>query len=204
MMNKNTPYLDVEPNDWQSITKQLIILHPLKEQQIVEVVLEAWEEIFRSKIGKHAFQIGKDIFPKPQIMGFFLHELIPLEFSRLYPSEWRPEKNARDKDLIYIPEDYYSIEIKTSSNPNSIFGNRSYAQEGMTNKKSKSGYYLAVNFEKFSEINHHPKILKIRFGWLDNKDWTGQASETGQQAKLTRFVEENKLIQLYPIKQSAL
>ena len=106
------------------------------------------------------------------------------------------EKSASDKDLIYMTDDSFSIEIKTSSNPQSIFGNRSYAQKAMKDKKSKSGYYLAINFEKFTPQNTKPKILKIRFGWLDHEDWMGQKSATGQQSRLSRDVETLKLIEL--------
>ena len=129
-------------------------------------------------------------------MGFFLHELIPLEFEKKYPKRWRKEESVKDKDLIFIPDDTFSIEIKTSSNPKNIFGNRSYAQKANKNKKSKSGYYLAINFEKFTSENTRPKILKIRFGWLDHEDWMGQKSATGQQSRLSGDVERFKLIEL--------
>jgi hypothetical protein len=137
------------------------------------------------KIGAK-LEIGKNIFPKPQIMGFFLHELIPLEIAALHPDEWRGEQTASDKDIVYIPDDTFSIEVKTSSHARHIYGNRSYAQGATKRKKSKSGYYLTVNFEKFSASNKRPRILLIRFGWLDSSDWIGQASETGQQASLTK------------------
>ncbi len=110
---------------------------------MVEVVLQSWNDIFDSKLGPKGFQIGKHIFPKPQIMGFLLHELIPLEFSARYPRLWRGEQTASDKDLVYIPDPQYSVEIKTSSDSKNIYGNRSYAQESdSAGKKSKSGYYL--------------------------------------------------------------
>src|SRR3989339_967384 len=120
-----SPYLNKDQVKWSKITEKLVAKHPLSVNEIKEIVLESWEEIFSSKIGKKSFRIGKDIFPKPQIMGFLLHELIPLEFSVRYPNIWRKEKSSSDKDLIYVPDDSFSIEIKTSSNPNSIFGNRS-------------------------------------------------------------------------------
>jgi len=166
--------------------------------ELTEVVLESWEEIFKSKIGKKPFLIGQDIFPQPQIMGYFLHELIPLEFSRQNPGLWRKERSASDKDMVYIPNNYFSVEIKTSSNPKSIFGNRSYSQMGDATKKDKSGYYLAINFEKFATEKGQPNIVLIRFGWIDHLDWAGQKSATGQQARLSRQVEEHKLFQLYP------
>ena len=192
----NSPYQNKKPREWLTITKKLIAKHPLSTKEIKEAVLEAWEEIFRSKIGRKPYHIGKDIFPKPQIMGFFLHELIPLEFKRKYPQKWRREKSVSDKDLIYVRDDTFSIEIKTSSNPQSIFGNRSYAQEAKKDKKSKSGYYLAINFEKFTDKVTKPRILKVRFGWLDHTDWLGQKAATGQQSRLSRDVESFKLIEL--------
>ena len=128
-----------------------------------------------------------------------MHELIPLEFTTLHPDEWRGEQVGSDKDIVYIPNDKYSIEVKTSSNPRHIFGNRSYAQGSTKGKKSKSGYYLAVNFEKFSKTNKKPRILLIRFGWLDSSDWRGQAAATGQQASLTKEAESEKLLKIYGV-----
>ena len=192
-----SPYAGKDIADWKKITLELIKKHPLSADELKNVVLNAWDDIFSSRIGSKPYFMGKDIFPKPQILGFFLHEIIPLEFQNMYPGKWRVEKTSNDKDLVFIDDDHYSIEIKTSSNPKSIYGNRSYAQKGNASKKSKSGYYLAVNFEKISEKVNKPKILKIRFGWLDHEDWMGQKAATGQQARLSREVETLKLIELY-------
>jgi len=196
----HSPYKGVDPKHWRDVTAQLIKEHPLDYKELVEVVLLSWKSIFASKMGTKGFRIGKEIFPKPQIMGFLLHELIPLELSARYPTEWRGERDASDKDIVYIPNNYYSIEIKTSSNPIHIYGNRSYAQKSSKGKKAKTGYYLAVNFEKFSKTNTHPKIRLIRFGWLDSEDWIGQKAATGQQSRLAPIVENNKLIVIYESK----
>lgn len=193
-----SPYQGVPKSKWLSVTKKLIEEHPLSSKEIVQVSLKAWDEILNTSIGTSGNKIGKNIFPKPQIMGFFLHELIPLILQQKYPKVWQVEKNARDKDLLHLPDDKYSIEIKTSSHPKNIFGNRSYAQKATSDKKSKSGYYLAINFEKFNGAD--PKILLIRFGWLDHEDWTGQKSSTGQQARLSPEIEATKLIELYRAK----
>lgn len=167
-------------------------------REVVTVVTEAWEAIFDSRIGPKGFHIGKHIFPKPQIMAFFLHELIPLEFAAMYPKLWRPERSAGDKDLVYIPDNSFSVEVKTSSHPTQIFGNRSYAQERReTSKKDKSGYYLAINFDKFDDTSSKPMLRRIRFGWLDHTDWIGQKAATGQQARLSPEVERAKLLTLY-------
>ncbi len=59
-----------------------------------------------------------------------------------------------------------------------------------SNEIYKSGYYLAVNFEKFSRTSQvNPGINLVRFGWLDLEDWQGQRAATGQQARLSRDKE---------------
>ncbi|MDR3737496.1 MAG: ScaI family restriction endonuclease [Terracidiphilus sp.] len=195
----DSPYLGLAEAKWLQKTNELIEAHPLKTKEIKEVVLQAWDDLFDSKFGPKNFKIGTHIFPKPQIMGFFLHELIPLEFATRYPNKWRGEKTAGDKDAVYIPDNKFSIEIKTSSHAAQIFGNRSYAQVGTTEgKKSKSGYYLTVNFGKFTATECRPKILKIRFGWIDHSDWIGQAAATGQQAHLVAGADRYKLLAIYP------
>jgi len=192
-----SPYRGLPEEKWLARTKRLIAAHPLKQKEIVEVVLSSWDAIFQSRIGPKGFKMGPDLQPKPQILAFFLHELIALELVTRYPKLWRGEEAARDKDLVYIPNDKFSIEVKTSSHASQIFGNRSFAQEGESAKKSKSGYYLAVNFEKLTKQNLKPKVRRVRFGWLDHSDWTGQTAATGQQARLAPSVERGKLLTLF-------
>ncbi|MDI6760841.1 MAG: ScaI family restriction endonuclease [Candidatus Brocadiaceae bacterium] len=198
MSYKDSPYRDLPPKQWAKKTRDLVRAHPLKMEEAVEVVLKVWQDILTSAIGSKPYQIGTDLLPKPQIMAFFLHELIPLELAARHPGIWRGDKSADEKDLVFIPNPSFSVEIKTSSHPTQIFGNRSYAQKPTATKKSKSGYYLAINFEKFRPAKPSPKITLIRFGWLDHKDWAGQKAATGQQARLLADVEEYKLLQLYP------
>jgi len=192
-----SPYKGYTQDKWLNITRKLAKNHPLEEKEIVDVVIDAWDSIFESSLGTKSFHIGKEIFPKPQIMGFLLHELIPLELAARYPKLWRGEKSGSDKDIVYIPDNKFSIEVKTSSNPKHIFGNRSYAQDTSEGKKSKSGYCLAINFEKFSSAKTHPGILRICFGWIDASDWIGQKAATGQQSRLSPEVESFKLIEIY-------
>ncbi|MDB9397544.1 ScaI family restriction endonuclease [Microcystis aeruginosa CS-573] len=110
----NSPYADVSPSNWLSITQGLVERHPLSTDAIVDVVLTSWQSIFNSQLGTKGFRIGRDIFPKPQIMGFLLHELIPLELKAKYPDLWRGDISISDKDIVYIPDDFFSIEVKTS------------------------------------------------------------------------------------------
>lgn len=197
-----SPYEGIPVSDWESKTRELIGQHPLDPDEIYEVIVQVWREIFESNLTSRGYRIGVDLFPRPQIMGFFLHELIPLEFSNRYPGIWRREENDFEKDLVYLPDNYFSIEIKTSSSKRSTYGNRSYAQKrtaGVKQKKDKSGYYLVINFQKFDKDRSEtqiPDINLIRFGWIDFLDWQGQASATGQQARLNPDVEKYKLLQL--------
>jgi hypothetical protein len=192
-----SPYVGIHSDKWPEKTEELIAGYPLKMSELVEVVLASWKGVFASKIGSGGFQIGEHIFPKPQIIAFFLHELIPLELARRYPGVWRGEETAADKDIVYVPNAAFSMEIKTSSHPTQIFGNRSYAQQGAAGKKSKSGFYLAVNFEKSVRDADAARLRRIRFGWLDHTDWQGQTAATGQQARLSTEVERGKLRLLF-------
>jgi hypothetical protein len=194
-----SPYKGVRPDRWLEVTRELVEKHPLSAGEIIDVVLTSWDSIFASGIGPKTFRIGRDIFPKPQIMGFFLHELIPLELAARNPNLWGSSTSSQDKDIVYIPDRVYSVELKTSSNPCHIYGNRSYAQPSSKGKKAKSGYYLAVNFGKFADKESHPRIKLIRFGWIDSTDWVGQKAATGQQSRLRPDVETSKLLELYSI-----
>lgn len=191
-----SPYEGLPVSQWKEKTLELIDEHPLDMNELYDVVHQVWEEIFETQIGAGRRQIGKDLFPRPQVMAFFLHEMIPLELTRRYPDSWRREQTSNEKDLVYIPDSNYSVELKTSSSKNRIYGNRSYAQKSTSKKKSKDGYYLAVNFGKFTKTNSRPKIHLVRFGWLDFTDWSGQDKPTGQQAKVTSDARAAKLLTL--------
>ena len=84
------PYEGLREDQWRTKTEELLSAHPLDIDEVVDVVLGCWGSIFRTRIGGKAL-IGVHIFPRPQVMGSFLHELIPLEFSARYPGIWRRE-----------------------------------------------------------------------------------------------------------------
>ena len=192
-----SPYENIDSSEWQKITETLLNDFPLSKDYLVSLVLKSWDAILRTKIADK-WSIAQDVQPKPQIMEFFLHEIIGQYIQADYPKSWRKEKTAADKDVVCITNPDFSLEIKTSSDKNKIFGNRSYAQEvKQGGKKSKSGYYLAINFEKFEETEELPQIRLIRFGWLDHTDWIGQSAASGQQARLPKEVENGKLVVIY-------
>ena len=193
----DSPYDGLSEDCWIDKTRELIDEHPLAADEIVEAVLAAWASILSTTIGLGRHRIGVDILPSPQIMAFLLHELIPLELQSRHPSIWRRDNTSDEKDVVCIPDERFSFEIKASSSRNNIYGNRSYAQPSSTSKKHKAGYYLAVNFEKFGLAPGSPRITKVRMGWLDHTDWIGQRANTGQQARPTASARNNKLIELY-------
>lgn len=196
-----SPYAGVPENRWREVTERLVEEHPLRND-FARVALQAWGDIFATRIGAKGYRIGTDITLSPQIMGSFLHELIPLIFQDMYPGKWCRERNKGDKDLVCLDDVRFSVEIKTSSHPSQVFGNRSYAQPVASaadiGKKGKSGYYLTINFEKFNEDRAPPKLVQVRFGWLDHSDWIAQRAATGQQARVDPRADTTKIIRLYP------
>lgn len=192
-----SPYQGKPEERWKGITTRLINKHPLKDE-IVRVVLQSWEDIFNSKMG--SFSIGKDIFPSPQIMSFFLHELVAHNLSITHPGVYKVGEAKKEKDIHHMTDPSLGIEIKASSHKDQIFANRSYAQPSSDSEtKDKNGYYVAINFEKFSKKVKRPRIRLIRFGYLEHKDWIAQTSSTGQQARLSPQAYESKLITLYKL-----
>jgi len=167
----NSPYYGKTVAEWSAVTDQLIANHPIKPDEIVETVLKAWDDIFNSKIG--SFSIGKEIEPVPQIMSFLLHELVAHYLSLNHPGIYKVGTLKSEKDIHCITDCNLSVEIKGSSHPNQIFANRSYAQpQSGIGQKDKNGYYIAINFEQFKDVKPNlPKILMIRFGYLEHTDW---------------------------------
>lgn len=201
VVSQRSPYDGLPEGQWLAKTEKLLADYPVQRSELVEVVLEEWESIFESRVGKLGLRIGEHVFPKPQIMGDYLHELIPYDLQTRYPGQWRRDSTGADKDLVYVPDDYWSTEIKTSSHASQIFGNRSYGQPSPGEKKYKkykSGFYLTVNFEKWSNARGRlPRVRIIRLGWLDHTDWIPQKSPTGQSAKIGLEAYAGKLVVLF-------
>lgn len=193
-----SPYCEAPKSRWADITRELLAEQPLPGPELTQAVLRSWDDIFDSALG--SARIGVDILPSPQIIGSFLHELVPFNLA-LGSKDWRRERTSREKDLVYLPDEDYSIEIKTSSHSSQIFGNRSFGIDNPkrgTASKAKAGYYAAINFEKWRTDGRRPEILKVRYGWLDETDWVAQVAETGQQSALPSVVDNTQLLTIYP------
>lgn len=102
-----SPYENIPVNEWSSITEELIRNYPLEMDDLITSVLNAWDGIFRTKIAGE-LQIGVDIFPTPQILGNYLHELIPVELEKMFPGQWSRDIEKNDKDLVYLPNRRFS------------------------------------------------------------------------------------------------
>lgn len=191
-----SPYAGRPAADWLAITSDLIDGYPLPHDELVEVVLKCWDDVFATTIAGR-LRVGADVRFSPQMMANFLDELIPVELAERYPRLWRRQAAKVEKDLVCIVDDLFSTEIKASSSSNDIFANRSYAQPTAPGTKPKDGFYIAINFEGFG-ASATPQVTRIKLGWLDHTDWIPQASATGQQARLTPEAKRYKLIQLYP------
>lgn len=186
-----SPYKDVAVEKWLDITRELVKKHPLSPI-VVDLCLKSWQSILNGKINTYLNLKIREMNLSPQATGALLHDVIP-EYIARNISGFR-KGLGREKDIVCENDDFFSMELKTSSQK-SIFGNRSYAKSEAG--KSKDGYYLTVNFEKISSEN--PRLLRIQCGWLEHSDWVAQQSETGQQASLTKSARENKLITLYEV-----
>jgi len=101
--------------------------------------------------------------------------------------------SIQDKDIVYINDESLSIEMKSSGQMKyEIFGNRSYNKESKNSHnslKDKSSYYITINFSGKT-------LTLIRFGWIDQDDWTPQLSENGQAATLSQDTYDYKLIEI--------
>jgi hypothetical protein len=191
-----SPYTNAQTDKQQlEVTQKLLDSHPLKSEDIRSLMLAAWDDIWKTFIGKGSSAIPlKNLDPPATIIGYLLEKVFAKKLSVQYPQIWRGGANGSEKDLLCLSDNQFSVEMKASGQMGiKIFGNRSYGQkleENAKSKKDKSGYYITVNF-------HGQTINLIRFGWIDTDDWIAQRAASGQMSSLKPEVYLNKLI---PIK----
>ena len=196
MTRPASPYVNRAPNEWAAITEGLVAAFPLDAAMLVSVVHDAWDDLYTSSIGRAKLIIGADVFLPAQATGVLLERLIANELHRRN-SQWRSGISKDEKDVVSIEDDCLSFEIKTSSSKAGLYGNRSTGHRAEGRRKYRTGYYLVVNYKPPIETDKTRWIWNIRFGWIDDEDWTGQAQPTGQQASVSRDVARFKLISLF-------
>jgi len=186
-----SPYPRDNTNSWRSITKYLVEKFPIQKSTLVEIVEESWEALQNSKIAGEAIT---DFKVDNSAICTLVEQVIAKKLAEKHPYKWRRCQNhIEEKDIVCLDDPYFSFEIKVSGSKIGarVFGNKCYtvACNGIKKKKNKSGYYLTINFSKQS-------LTTIRFGWIDQEDWTAQKAGTGHQAYLEKSTYENKLIVL--------
>ncbi len=198
-----SPYGD-DVEKWAAITKRLLTKHqPLTSTELVDMVLKAWDLICKKTVIGGEIKLGVDLFPAPQVLGALLHEVIPYLLERAHPGKWRRDQTKDEKDLVYIPDQTFSTEIKTSSSASGIASNRSVSQAPTTRPaaKNKSGYFVTINYRPMHVSRIVGPITLIRMGWFDHRDWVGQVSPAGQASHLSTVVRAHKLMMLFPVKK---
>ena len=191
-----SPYKDIKIYNWKSITTKLVDSFPIKKNELKECVEKAFDEYLKITISSLKLQVGKDIFFPAQATGVIIDKLIGTIIIKEKGNEWKSGDKKSEKDVVNTLNDKYSFEIKTSSSKSGIFGNRSMGHRSEKKIKSRSGYYLVINYKLPKEDDKSLEIYKIRFGWIDDEDWKGQASPTGQQSTISKECKDLKLIEL--------
>jgi hypothetical protein len=190
-----SPYIAYPDTEWLSITSDLVAQFPIPPEYLVSVVESAWNDIYSSSFGNSELQIGRDIFLPAQATGVILERLIGRRLSEIYP-DWRCGEEKCEKDIVCKSNGLYSFEIKTSSSRSGIYGNRSTGHRSDNRTKYRTGYYLVINYKLPTDDDPSKLIWGIRFGWIDDEDWVGQAKPTGQQASIGSKIASKKLIYL--------
>jgi hypothetical protein len=190
-----SPYKDRDMSEWELITDKLVREFPLNQDLLVSITELAWKDIFSLRIGESDLIIGQNIYLPAQAIGVILENLIAFHLSKL-DNRWKGGEAKNDKDIVCSFDNCYSFEIKTSSSKNGIYGNRSTGFLSQNRTKNRTGYYLIINYKIPKKNDTTSKLWKIRFGWIDDEDWVGQTSESGQQASISADLAKLKLVTL--------
>jgi hypothetical protein len=190
-----SPYDGLPSSAWLEVTNRLVSEHPLELIVIRDCCLEAWELLWQTTIGKDQVSIPlQETNPPAIVVSYFFERLLSRVLGSRYPGQWRSGASKSEKDIVYENDHIYSLEVKCSGQLDTkIYGNRSTGQQAKSVRKAdkpeKSGYYVTVNFFETT-------IMLIRFGWIDQEDWSAQQAQTGQAAGLPDSVYKGKLIEL--------
>jgi len=192
----DSPYKNKNISEWKSITESLVNSFPIKKNELKKFTEDAFKDYLNITISTSKLQVGKDIFFPAQATGVIIDKLIGNIIRKNKGNQWKSGDKKIEKDVVNTTNDNYSFEIKTSSSKSGIFGNRSMGHISKNKIKITSGYYLIINYKLPKENDKSLEIYKIRFGWIDDFDWKGQASPTGQQSTISKECKEFKLLDL--------
>ena len=183
-------------------TKELNSKHPIfsKTEYLLDTIYKAWGSTWKTMTpielpnGEIRYLLYKDTNPTAQDVGN-VFERVLAEYLSMDDESIR-QGSSKEKDILFTEDDKFSFEIKISGQSGGkIFGNASFNAKNANGevetegRKSKSGYYLCINF-------FEQNIYKIRIGWIDYDDWEAQKSSTGQAATLKDYVYTDKLVEI--------
>lgn len=188
---RGSPYRGLELANWQQKTRRLVARHPLFSNQalLLKHVGRAWQAVWGTTIAVGSGSVTfRQLDPPAQVVGAFFEPVFTHLLSAAGP--WRGVQAKHDKDAVYIPNDHFSFEVKTSGQGSGeVYGNRSFGKSSAAGRKNKSGYYMCVSF--LGEA-----IIKLLVGWIDEEDWQSQKAESGQQARLPSHVYDHQLLSI--------
>lgn len=184
-----SPYKDKDKSEWLEITNQLVEEYPLSKEEILDISIICWNKLWTTKVA--GIIDLNDVELPATVVGYFFQKLFAHELQSRFNGEWSGEQEKAHKDLVYISNEKYSTEMKSSGQLGyKVFGNRSYCQKSDIPSKAKAGYYITINF--------FDKTLNlVSIGWIDKEDWKCQKAESGQAATLSKDTYTYKLIPLY-------
>lgn len=188
-------YNSLPIEQWREKTDELVEQYPLSLDEIRFAATRAWDLLWQTTIGKGEAAIRLTELDVPAtIVGYFFEKLLAKELESQHSGEWRGSQSKNEMDLVYLPNDRHSTEIKSSGQPGTkVYGNRSYGKAprsaDLETKPEKSGYYITMNF-------YGMRLTLLRLGWIDFEDWSPQAAESGQAASLNENVYKYKLVEI--------
>ena len=198
MISTISPYRFHRKTQWLEITKTLIQGFPIPTDALIDMSHYAFEDVFRTRVGSSNVPLASvDLSGGTRggiIGGFFEYLFInKLIEDTTGPPQWRFGSQNNEPDMVYIPDPFYSLELKTSSQRNSIWGSSSKVHKTARLTKDGSGFYLVVNYE----FKAKPELTLLRFGWLDDTDWQGSKSAASASSKVIREHANLKLLTIY-------
>jgi hypothetical protein len=192
----SSPYAWQDKERWPEITDRLLASYPMRMEDLVIRCRDAFNGVFATVVGPlrtPLAEVNLSGGARGGIIGGLFEHLFTQEVI-LNETGWRVGTQNKEPDLFYIADPVYSLELKTSSMNNTIWGASSKVHKTAgAVRKDGSGFYLVVNYD------HTPKplITLIRFGWLDDTDWQGSKSAASASSRVIQAHAKLKLRVLF-------
>lgn len=170
--------------------------HPIPVETFGNIALETFKDIERIVVGKRRLlDMPLNGAVRGGVIGSIFETLFVERFFESLPLTerilWRPGDPITEYDVVYIPNQDYSFEIKTASTDNI---NTSRRADGV-DVKPKRGYYLLVRYEP--EADPGDILRWVRFGWIDDTNWS-RPDVKGRKRRLRLNTVVKQMQMLHP------